>query len=47
MHELDAVRHSDGETQRWFEGPGTVLLRGRAQVLHPLEALQEEREGEK
>lgn len=42
MYELHADGDPDGEAPRWLQGTGAVLLSGRTQVLHPLEALTQE-----
>lgn len=46
MYELHADGDPDGEAPRGIQGTGPLLLPGRAQVLHPLEALTQEREGQ-
>lgn len=46
MHELDADRDPDGEAPWRLQGTGAVLLPGRTQVLHPLAAVTQEREGQ-
>ena len=46
MHELHADRDPDGEAAWGVQGPGTLLLPGPTQVLHPLETLAQEREGQ-
>lgn len=47
MYELDADGNPDGEAARRLKGTGALLLSGRAQILHPLEALAQERKGQK
>lgn len=47
MHECDAVWDADGEAEEWKQGAGPSVLPGRAQDLHPMEALPQEREGKK
>lgn len=46
MHERHAVWDPDGEAEERVQRVGAALLPGRAQVLHPLAALQEERESQ-
>ena len=46
MYELHADGDPDGEAPRRLQGTGALLLSGRTQVLHPLEALTQEREGQ-
>lgn len=42
MHELHADGDPDGEAPWQLQGTGAVLLSGRTQVVHPLEALAQE-----
>ena len=46
MHELHADRDPDGEAARRLQGTGALLLPGPTQVLHPLAAFSQEREGQ-
>lgn len=46
MHELHAAGDPDGEAPRRLQRSGPVLLSGRTQVLHPLEAVAQKREGQ-
>lgn len=46
MYELHADGNPDGEAPWRLQGTGAVLLSGRAQILHPLEALAQERKGQ-
>lgn len=42
MHELYADGNPDGEATRRLKGTGALLLSGRTQVLHSLEAIAQE-----
>lgn len=46
MYELHADGDPDGEAPRRLQRTGAVLLSGRTQVLHPLEALAQEWKGQ-
>lgn len=46
VHERHAGGDPDGEAARRLQGPGALLLPGRASLLHPLAALAQEREGQ-
>lgn len=46
MHGCDAVRDTDGEAEGGIQRAGETVLPGWASLLHPLEALTQEREGQ-
>lgn len=46
MYELHADGDPDGEAPRRLQGTGALLLPGPTQVVHPLEAVAQEREGQ-